>query len=55
MKSDKNFKISFEELALQQRKILAKQPPVTFEQALTQVKQLKENSKVKDTEKKNRI
>lgn len=56
MKPEKDFNISFEENARRGLEIIAKQPPVTYEQALEQVNRLRENSKVKESDKKrNRI
>jgi len=54
MKSEKNFKMSFKELAEKGQKILAQQPPITLEKALAQVQRLKANSKVGQSSKKSR-
>jgi hypothetical protein len=48
-------KISLEELALRGGRIIAKQRPISYADALRQVQWLKENSKVKQTSKKNRL
>ena len=44
--SKSNWEISFEELSLRNRRILARQSETTFAQALAQVERLKKNSKV---------
>jgi len=54
MKSEKNFKMSFKELAEKGQKILAQQSPITLEKALAQVQRLKANSKVGQSSKKRR-
>jgi len=54
MKSEKNFKMSFKELAEKGQKILAQQSPITLEKALAQVQRLKANSKVGQSSKKSR-
>jgi hypothetical protein len=51
---EKKVKISLEELALRGSRIIAAQPPVSYEYALRQVQWLKENSKVKQSSKKSR-
>jgi hypothetical protein len=48
-------KISLEELALRGSRIIANQPPVSYEYALRQVQWLKENSKVKQSSKKSKL
>ncbi|SDC31160.1 hypothetical protein SAMN04487894_1022 [Niabella drilacis] len=53
MKSATNFKISLEELSLRNRKIIARQSETSYAQALKQVQQLKANSKVGQSLKKN--
>jgi hypothetical protein len=47
-----NYKISFKEMSERGKKILENQKPVTLEEAKEQVKWLKENSKIKEEEKK---
>lgn len=47
-----NYKITFEEMSKKGKKILENQKPVTLEKAKEQVKWLRENSKVKEEEKK---
>lgn len=47
-----NYKMSFKERAELGMKILAKQKPVTLEQARAQAKRLSENSVTKDKRKK---
>jgi len=47
-------KISLEELAFRGNRIIAAQPPVSYEDAVRQVKWLKEHSKVKQSSKKSR-
>jgi hypothetical protein len=54
MKSGKNFKISFEELASRGSKIIAQRSEISFEKALEQVQRLKANSKVGQPSKKSR-
>ena len=51
---DSKLKISFQEMALRGAEILAKQPKITFAQAVEQAQRLKENSKVNSSSKKNR-
>lgn len=41
-----NLIISFEEAAIRGKEIIARQPPVTYEQALAQVERLKKTSNV---------
>ncbi len=53
-KSDKNFKISLEELALKGKKIMAQRSRISYEKALAQVQMLKANSKVNQSSKKNK-
>lgn len=52
---DVELKISLEELALRGSRIIAKQPPISYKDALRQVQRLKENSKVKQSLKKSRV
>ncbi len=47
-----NYKISFQEMGEQGKKLLSKQPPVTLQQARAQVKMLKEQGIQKDKKKK---
>jgi hypothetical protein len=49
---DKYLKISFEELALRGKKIIAQMPEISHAQALKQVQRLKEISKVNQSSKK---
>ena len=49
---EKYLKISFEELALRGKKIIAQMPEVSHAQALEQVRRLKEISKVNQSSKK---
>jgi hypothetical protein len=51
---DKDLKISFEELALRGKKIIAQIPEISHAQALEQVQRLKEISKVNQSSKKDR-
>ncbi len=51
---DKYLKISFEELALRGKKIIAQMPETSYAQALEQVQRLKEMSKVNQSSKKSR-
>jgi len=55
MKSAKNFKISLAELSLKSKKIIAQQSEISFARALAQIQLLKENSKVGQLSKKNRL
>ena len=55
MKSGKNFKISLEEMSLKGKKIIAQQSETSFAKALAQIQLLKENSKVGQSSKKNRL
>ena len=48
-------KISFTELSLRGEKILAQQSEITYAEALAQVQRLKKISKVKPSQKKNRL
>lgn len=43
---DSKLKISFQQMALRGAEVLAKQPKITFAQAVEQAQKLKENSKV---------
>lgn len=52
---DNKLKISFQEMALRGAEVLAKQPKITFAQAVQQAQRLKENSKVNASLKKSRI
>jgi hypothetical protein len=54
MKSEGSYRISFEELALKGKKILAQRSGVSLSKALEQVRLLKENSKVGQSSKKGR-
>ncbi len=51
----KNWSISFEELSLRARKILAQQSGTTYAQALAQVERLRKTSKVRQSLKKSRF
>jgi len=55
MESEKNFKISLEEMSLKGKKIIAQQSEISFAKALAQIKLLKENSKVAQSSKKSRL
>lgn len=55
MKSGKNFKISLEEMSLKGMKIIAQQSEISLAKALAQIQLLKENSKVAQLSKKNRL
>ena len=52
---EKNLKISFEELSLRGKKIIAQQPEISYAQALEQVQRLKKNSKVNQLSKKRTV
>lgn len=54
MKSEKNFNISFEELARRGQQVLAQRSEVSLSQALEQIRLLKANSKVGQSSKKSR-
>ena len=49
-----NLKISFVELSLKEKQIIARQPEISYAQALAQVQRLKEISKVNQLSKKSR-
>lgn len=55
MKSGKNFKISLEEMSSKGKMIIAQQSEISFAKALAQIQLLKENSKVAQSAKKNRL
>ncbi len=54
MESEKNLNISFQELALRTREIIAQRSEISFAKALEQVQLLKANSKVGQSSKKSR-
>jgi len=51
---DSKLKISFQDMALRGAEVLAKQPKITFEQAVEQAQRLKKNSKVNSSMKKSK-
>ncbi len=51
---DKKLKISFQEMSLRGKAILAKQPPISYADALLQVQRLNRISKVEQSSKKSR-
>lgn len=51
---DSKLKISFQDMALRGAEVLAKQPKITFEQAVEQAQRLKKNSKVNSSLKKSK-
>lgn len=51
---DGKLKISFQDMALRGAEVLAKQPKITFEQAVEQAQRLKKNSKVNSSMKKSK-
>ncbi|MCU0405300.1 MAG: hypothetical protein MUE99_12215 [Chitinophagaceae bacterium] len=55
MKSTENWKVSFREMSLKNRQILAQQSEISFVHAIQQIQRLKKTSKVNNSLKKSRV